>query len=84
MLWRLFSSDARVLEALEQSTVSYDLSPVTLAANNDEPGRPVAAAGTKPPSRLWLEDWNEKDEERLRQSSTEENNWDWDNLINTG
>ena len=70
------------MEALKQATVSYDLSPVTLPANNDEP--PVEAVA-KPAPRLWLEDWNEEDEARLRQSRAEDdNNWDWDSLINIG
>ncbi len=74
MLWKLFSSDERVMEALEQVTVSYDLSPsAQLPANNDEPASTVEEPqGNKP--RLWLEDWSEKDEARLQKENF------WDNL----
>ena len=72
MLWRLFSSDKRVAKALEQST-GVDISPNVLAiseaANNDE--KPA-----KPLPQLWLEDWSEKDEARLRRFETEDSYWD--------
>ena len=63
-LWKLLSSDERVREALARSGASYDLSPDAprLHANNDDP--PVTDRRAK--SRLWLEDWSEQDEERLR------------------
>ncbi len=75
MLWKLFSSDKRVEEALEWSTMSYDLSPAVLEpaplqrpANNDEPVESTVVS-LRPKSRLWLEDWDEKDEERMRDPS---------------
>lgn len=66
MLWKLFSSDEKVMRALEQSGNGYDISPDTLhmPANNDAPA-PPAASGQKT-SRLWLEGWCEKDEARLK------------------
>ena len=67
MLWKLFSSDEKVMQALEQSDTGYDLSPdasLHMAANNDAPAQPVAS--TRTPSRLWLEGWNEQDEARVK------------------
>jgi len=61
-LLKLVRSDEMVMQALQQSSVSYDLSPNVsrVAANNDKP------AGPKP--RLWLENWSEQDEERLKRN----------------
>jgi hypothetical protein len=67
-LWKLIRSDERVIEALlGQSGASYNLSPdaPAIPANNDEP---QAVRDHRTKSRLWLEDWSEKDEERLRSS----------------
>ena len=65
MLWKLLHSDEKVMQALTQSGVGYNISPDAsgIPANNDEP-RPIRDHHVK--SRLWLEDWNEQDEERLR------------------
>jgi len=66
-LWKLVRSDENVMQALRQTSVSYDLSPSAprFAANNDElrPG-----ANRHANARLWLDDWSEKDEERLTRS----------------
>lgn len=66
MLWKLFRSDEKVMQALEQSGASYDLSPdaPALPANSNRP----AQADRYAKSRLWLEDWSEKDEARLRRN----------------
>lgn len=73
MLWGLLGSKKRVEEALAESAarrdLSVDLSPDARspgrAANNNDALAPVAAK-----SRLWIEDWSEKDEERLRDPET--------------
>jgi hypothetical protein len=66
MLWKFLRSDEKVAQALEQSATGYNLSPdaptLAVPANNDEP--PLARRHAK--SRLWLEDWSERDEARLQ------------------
>lgn len=67
MLWKLFSSDERIEKALQKSAVSRDLSPpIIMAANANEEYRGPLDEEGRPKSRLWLEDWSEKDEERVR------------------
>ncbi len=63
MFWKLFRSDYKVAQALAQSGRGEDISPgaYNFASNNN--ARPV---GVK--SRLWLEDWSEQDEARLRRN----------------
>lgn len=70
MFWKLFSSsDERIEKALKKVTVSRELAPpVVVFAANDQYRGPVDESG-KPKSRLWLEDWNEKDEARLKDDS---------------
>jgi hypothetical protein len=74
-LWKLFSSDERIERALAKTTVSRELSPpVVIVAANDEYCGPVDING-KPKSRLWIEDWSEKDQARLN-----DNTLVWDSI----
>lgn len=71
-LWKMVRSDEKVMQALSQTSVTYDLSPdfpsVSEApANNNEalqPKKMTATVGSK--SKLCLQDWSERDEERLK------------------
>lgn len=101
MLWKLFSSEKKLNEALENANESYDLSLGVLPlpsnddiaaqneprlyldneAGNKEP-QPLARRNRMlqltPPastSRLYLEDWSEKDEERLHHIKEDEDCW---------
>jgi hypothetical protein len=62
MLWKLFSSEKKVAEAMQKRTKTYSLTPDAEPANNNE----EAALEVLRKSRLWLEGWNEEDEARLR------------------
>jgi hypothetical protein len=67
-LWKLVRSDEKVMQALEQTSVSYDLcpdAPSLIPANNNAPA-PAQRPGE---SRLWLDDWSERDEERVNSKS---------------
>jgi hypothetical protein len=104
MLWKLFSSEKKLNEALERSSASHDLSVGVLSlASNDDLAAPevvtnqtrlyldnsenqgphfrrtpqvnAPAAEKRAKSRLYLEGWSEKDEQRLRAIEEEENCW---------
>ena len=57
-------SDENVARALQQTSAGYDLNPDSplIPANNDEP----ASGPRRQQSKLWLEDWSERDKERLK------------------
>jgi hypothetical protein len=63
-LLKLVRSDDMVEQALRQSgfNSSYDLSP-RIPANKS---KPQLVVNRDPEATLWLEDWSEKDEERLK------------------
>ncbi len=62
MFSRIWGSNRRVEEALAQTTTSVSLSPdAPVPANSNDALAPVIAK-----SRLWIEDWSEQDEARLR------------------
>lgn len=67
-LWKLVRSDEKLAQALNQRSVVYDLSPdIAFIPANDEPQLKAPTATTPGPKpKLWLEDWSERDEERLK------------------
>ncbi len=66
MFSRLWGSEKRVEEALAQTTTSVNLSPDTPQLTNAPANSNDALAPVIAKSRLWIEDWSEKDEARLR------------------
>jgi hypothetical protein len=63
MLSKLFSSDEKIAKALQVHTTGYDLSPSLIVVEEEEPKPRIP---TNNNARMWIEDWSEEDEARLR------------------
>jgi len=67
-LLKLVRSDEKIAQALRQTGRTYDLSPeIPLIPANDG-ARAKTAGNQGPKPKLWLEDWNEQDEKRLKRN----------------
>jgi hypothetical protein len=65
----LVRSDEKVAQALNQTSVSYSLSPdmPLIPANDAAQAKAPVEAGSDQKPKMWLDGWNERDEKRLKQ-----------------